>query len=154
MSKEEFSFFLLMRFWCYSTVKSRFSFLFFLSFIYFRSSIPLETFLGCNRNVEITQFYSHTLWNQQFASDWVEHHFIEHWSNSNIERVHLLVIELEHPIFGFERTNIEPNKAFTKFTKLLIELTRTSFFQISNVFIYWKSNSNTLFLPSNIELQT
>ena len=31
----------------------------------------------------------------------LEHHF------SNIERVHLLVIELEHPIFGFERSNIE-----------------------------------------------
>ena len=42
------------------------------------------------------------------------------------------MIELEHPIFGFERTNIEPIRAFTKFTKLLIELTRTSFFRTSN----------------------
>ena len=61
---------------------------------------------------------------------------MEHRSNSNIifrtshdlKRVHLLVIELEHPIFGFERMNIEPNRAFTRFTKLLIELTRTLFF--------------------------
>ena len=52
---------------------------------------------------------------------------------SNIlDRVHLLIIELEHPIFGFEGTNIEPNGAFTRFTKLLIKLTRTSFFRTSN----------------------
>ena len=31
----------------------------------------------------------------------LKHHF------SNIECVHLLVIKLEHPIFGFEQTNIE-----------------------------------------------
>ena len=53
-------------------------------------------------------------------------------TSNKLERVHLLVIELEHPIFGFERTNIEPNRAFTKFTKLLIELTRTSFFRTLN----------------------
>ena len=46
---------------------------------------------------------------------WVEHNFIEHRMNSNmifrtwneLERVHLLVIELEHPIFGFLWSNIE-----------------------------------------------
>ena len=48
------------------------------------------------------------------------------------KRVDLLVIELEHPKFGFEQMNIEPNRTFTKFTKLLIELTRTSFFRTSN----------------------
>ena len=53
-----------------------------------------------------------------------------HRTNSNInfliiEHGHLLVIELKHPIFGFKQTNIEPNKAFTRFTKLLIELTQT-----------------------------
>ena len=32
--------------------------------------------------------------------------FFEHRMNE-LERVHLLVIELEHPIFGFERSNIE-----------------------------------------------
>ena len=51
-----------------------------------------------------------------FNSDgWVEHHFIEHRTNSNIifwtsnelKSVHLLVIKLEHPIFGFEWSNIE-----------------------------------------------
>ena len=42
------------------------------------------------------------------------------------------MIKLEHPTFGFQRKNIEPNRAFTRFTELLIELTRTTFFQISN----------------------
>ena len=28
-------------------------------------------------------------------------------TSNELERVHLLVIELEHPIFGFERSNIE-----------------------------------------------
>ena len=44
-----------------------------------------------------------------------EHHFIEQQTNLNInfrtlnelQQIHLLVIELEHPIFGFERSNIE-----------------------------------------------
>ena len=44
---------------------------------------------------------------------------------NELEHVHLLVIELEHPIFGFERTDIEPNRAFTRFTKLLIERVST-----------------------------
>ena len=51
---------------------------------------------------------------------------------NKLERVHLLVIELKHPNFGFERINIEPNMAFTRFTKLLIKQTRTSFFQTLN----------------------
>ena len=47
---------------------------------------------------------------------------------------HPLVIELEHPILAWnERTsNIEPNRAFARFTKLFIELTRTSFFRTLN----------------------
>ena len=64
---------------------------------------------------------------------WVEHHFIKHQTNLNIifrtmnelECVHLLVIKLEHPIFGFEQSNIER--------------TWTSFFEHwtnPNVFIY------------------
>ena len=43
------------------------------------------------------------------------------------KRVHLLVNKLKHPIFGFEQRNIKPNWAITRFTKLLIEQTRTSF---------------------------
>ena len=36
--------------------------------------------------------------------------FSEHRTNSKkLERFHLLVIKLEHHIFGFEQTNIEPN---------------------------------------------
>ena len=39
--------------------------------------------------------------------------------------------ELEHQFFEHRmNTNIEPNKAFTRFTKLLIELTWPSFFNI------------------------
>ena len=65
---------------------------------------------------------------------------MEHRSNSNIifrtlnelECVHHLVIELKHPIFGFERSNFEPNRAFTIFAKLPIELARTSFFRTLN----------------------
>ena len=51
------------------------------------------------------------------TSNKLEHHF------SNKEHVHLLVIELEHPILGFEQMNIEPNFTFTRFTELLIQLT-------------------------------
>ena len=53
-------------------------------------------------------------------------------TSNELERVHLLVIELERPIFGFELTNIEPNRAFTRFTKLFFELTPTSLFRTSN----------------------
>ena len=40
-----------------------------------------------------------------------------------------MVIELEHPTFGFERTNIDPKRTFTRITNLLIDMTQTSFFQ-------------------------
>ena len=70
------------------------------------------------------------------------HHFIEHWLNSNIifrtsnelKRVHLLMIELKNPIFGFERLDIEHKRpsSFTRFTKLFIEQTQTSFFWTLN----------------------
>ena len=30
-----------------------------------------------------------------------------YWTSNKLERGHLLVIELEHPIFGFEQKNIE-----------------------------------------------
>ena len=46
-------------------------------------------------------------------------------TSNELECVHLLVIELEHPIFCFKQTNIETNRAFTRFTKLVIKLTRT-----------------------------
>ena len=52
---------------------------------------------------------------------------------SNIERIQTcssIGDQIQTSYFGFEQTNIEPNRAFTRFTKLLIELTRTSFFQI------------------------
>ena len=51
---------------------------------------------------------------------------------NEFERVHLVATELKHPIFGFERTNIEPNRASTRFIELLIKLTRNSFFKTSN----------------------
>ena len=40
------------------------------------------------------------------------------------------MIEIKHPIFGFDWINIEPNGAITRFTKLLIEV--IIFFQTSN----------------------
>ena len=68
--------------------------------------------------------------------------FIYLWSNSNT-----LFLALN------DRTsNFEPNRAFTRFTKLLIKLTGTSFFEHrtnSNLFIYWQSNSNILLLALN-----
>ena len=33
-------------------------------------------------------------------------------TSNELERVHLMVIELEHPIFGFERSNIELRTLF------------------------------------------
>ena len=46
---------------------------------------------------------------------WVKHRFIKHQRNlitlfrtsNKLKRVHLLVIELKHNIFAFERLNIE-----------------------------------------------
>ena len=54
--------------------------------------------------------------------DELEHYFL------NMER--LFVIELEHPFFTWnDRTsNFKLNRALTRFTKSLIELTQTSFF--------------------------
>ena len=60
----------------------------------------------------------------------LKHHF------SNIQQTWTCssILVIEHPIFSFERTNIniKHNRAFTWFTKLLIELTRTSTFLTSN----------------------
>ena len=42
-----------------------------------------------------------------YSSNWLKHHSFKHLTNSNLFRVHLLVIELEHPFFDFERSNIE-----------------------------------------------
>ena len=47
-------------------------------------------------------------------------------------------------------SNFEPNRTFTRFTKLLNEQTQTSVFRTSNdVFVFWYSNLYTLFLASN-----
>ena len=52
---------------------------------------------------------------------------MKHRSNLNI------IFRTRTPYFWF-RMNIEPNMAFTRFTKLLIELTWTSFFRTLNKF--------------------
>ena len=57
---------------------------------------------------------------------------INFWTFNELEHVHHLKIELRDLIFGFNQMNIEPNRAFTRFTKLLIELTWISFFRTSN----------------------
>ena len=70
------------------------------------------------------------------------------------------MIELGHPIFGLERSNFEPNSVFITFTKLLIELTRTSIFRTSNelervhLMVIELEHPIFAFERSNIELQT
>ena len=55
------------------------------------------------------------------------------WTSNELERVHILVIKLKHPIFAFKRINIEPNRAFTRFTELLIAWTDSNIvLQMSN----------------------
>ena len=39
---------------------------------------------------------------------------------------------IEHPIFDFERSDIERNRALIRFTELLNDLTQTLFFRTSN----------------------
>ena len=69
--------------------------------------------------MEKTPFYQ--------TSNELEFHF------SNIEQLKcFLLLVMEHLIFAIKQTNIEPNRAFTRFPKLLIELTRTSIFRTSN----------------------
>ena len=55
-------------------------------------------------------------------------------TSNELKVVCLLVIEFEHPILASnDRTsNLKPNRAFTRFTKLLTELTQASFFRTSN----------------------
>ena len=79
---------------------------------------------------------------------------------NELKHVHLSVIELKHSIFGFEQKNIKPDKPFTIFTTLLIELTRTSFFWTSNklehvhLMVIELKHPNFGFEGSNIELRT
>ena len=51
-----------------------------------------------------------------------------------LEHNHLLAIEFQYPILASNKQtfNMESERAFTRFTKLLIKPTRTSFFQTSN----------------------
>ena len=112
-------------------------------------------------NMQTLENYSNIQW-------WVEeHHFIEHLTNSNIifwtsnehQHVRQLLMKLKHPIFGFERTDIEHNKTFNRFTKLLIEH-RPLFLQTSNGFDFVFHLVIELkhpifgFEQSNIELRT
>ena len=76
-------------------------------------------------------------WNKGFSSDMSNNillniertgtSFFEHRTNSNeLERVHLFLASNEQTL------NIKPNRAFTRFTELIFELTQTSFFWTSN----------------------
>ena len=64
----------------------------------------------------------------------MEHHFIEHGTNSNV--IFFLTsneLECVFKLASNERTsNNEPNRPFTRFSNLLMELTQTSFFRTSN----------------------
>ena len=79
----------------------------------------------------------------------LKHHF-EHRTNSNT-----LFLALND-----QTSNFEPNTVFPTFTKLLIELTRTSFFRTSNElervhFVVIELEHSILgFERSNIELRT
>ena len=86
---------------------------------------------------------------------------IDHGCNfstpNELKHVHLLVIELEHPIFGFEQTDIEPNRPSLdllnyssnrlKHHFLSIELTRTCSSFICQI-------SNTLFLARTLTFRS
>ena len=87
---------------------------------------------------------------------WVEQHFMEHrtnpniifWTSNKLECAHLLMIEIEHSIFGFQRTNI---------IRFSLDLSNYTWNWLENHFsVYWMkpfiyllSNSNTPFLASN-----
>ena len=65
---------------------------------------PYIVFLRCSRSILRLYYLLNIICRK--ALWWVEHHFIEHWTNSNtfywssneLEPVHILVIELKHPI--------------------------------------------------------
>ena len=63
-----------------------------------------------------------------YSSNWLKHHFFE------LERVHLFVIELEHPIFGFERSNI---KLWTLFDPSLCNIHNLIFCSHCAFFTYY-----------------
>ena len=75
-----------------------------------------------------------------------------------LQHVHLSAIELEHPIFGLERSNIEPNRDFTRFIKFLNEQTQTSVFRTSNelerVRLFGNQTQTPYFLVPTIEHRT
>ena len=52
--------------------------------------------------------------------------------SSKLERVHLLLIELEHPIFGFERSNIELRTLFNP--SLIIAWKQENSLLVENIF--------------------
>ena len=54
------------------------------------------------------------------------------WTSNELEHVHLLVIELEHPIFGFERSNIE---LWTYFDPSLPKITFSKLFQLTATWV-------------------
>ena len=51
---------------------------------------------------------------------------------NELKRVHLLENVVEHLIFAFVQKDIKLIRAITRFTKLIIEQTRTSFFETPN----------------------
>ena len=78
---------------------------------------------------------------------WVEHHFIEHQTN----RMCSSIGDQTRTLFfasNERKSKIESNRAFTRFTKLLIKQTWTSFFEnwtISNVYRIAKKNGSISF---------
>ena len=89
--------------------------------------------------------------NKCFLYLWVQNHSIKQcmdlniifWSLNRLEHVHLLIIELEHPHFGFKRTYIEHITPLTRYAELFIKHTRTSIFRtwiiIKHVHRTWRA---------------
>ena len=78
----------------------------------------------------------------------MEQHFIEHQSNFNIifqtsnelERIHLLMNELKHMDFGFQRTEIQTKRPLLDLLNYSSNRLKHHFFDRrtdSNVFILW-----------------
>ena len=74
-----------------------------------------------------------------YSSNRLKHHLIEH-HKYRLKRVHLLVIKLKHPAFGFERSNIELSNIIRPI-RIFLNL---NFFKISRKMMMMMTMKNTL----------
>ena len=71
------------------------------------------------------------------SSNWLKYDFF--LTSNELKRVHLLVIKLEHPIFGFEHSSTIRYAVVPKLTWLLCKVSRTKVRLYNNAIIicYW-----------------